>query len=222
MCYTISINKTREFLEKNFGKKFEEGEKFKPSAIIKAFKYPEVPVICQDNPQKISLLIWGLIPYWVRDVSSAFEIRKKTFNARIESIKSKPSFKNLIRNNRCLIVVDGFYEWHDDHGKKFPYFITHKKQEVFALAGLYDRWINPENGVILKTFTIITTKANSLLEKIHNTKKRMPIILDNHQMQSLWLEGYMNNDFLQKISEPIDDKVLEAIQIDKDFIKENN
>lgn len=219
MCYTISINKTREFLEKSFGKEFKEGDRFKPDSVIKAFTYPEVPVICQESIDNINLLTWGLIPNWVKDQEYASEIRKKTFNARIETIFEKPSYKSLVKKNKCLVIVDGFYEWQDLNGKKIPYFITHREKQVFTLAGLYDKWINPETGEEIKTFTIITTKANPLLEKIHNTKKRMPVILDNEEKEKLWLQENLSEEYLNLFSIPIDDNIINAIEIDKKIIK---
>lgn len=219
MCYTISINKTREFLENNFGKEFKEGDKFRPNTVIKAFTFPEVPVICQETADKISLLTWGLIPNWVKDEKYASEIRKKTFNARIENIFEKPSYRHLLKKNKCLVIVDGFYEWHDLNGKKIPYFITHSEKQIFTLAGLYDRWINPETGEEIKSFTIVTTRANSLLEKIHNTKKRMPVILDNEEKEKLWLEEKLDENFLNLFSIPIDDGIIRAIEVDKNIIK---
>jgi len=215
MCYTISINKTREFLEKSFGKKFKDGDEFKGEQVIKAFTFPKIPVICQDNTEIIDLLTWGLIPYWVRDEITALEIRKKTFNARIESVNDKPSYKHLIKNRKCLVIVDGFYEWQDLKGKKIPYFIKLKNKEVFTLAGLYDIWVNPSNGEKMKTFTIITTRANPLLENIHNTKKRMPVIIYENEKQDLWLKEEINDKLLELFTEPIDDEIIDAIQLDK-------
>jgi putative SOS response-associated peptidase YedK len=75
-------------------------------------------------------------------------------------------------------LTNGFYEWQTDGKKKIPFFIGLRNTEGFALAGLYDTWAHPETGELLNTVTVITTRANPMMEEIHNLKKRMPVILD--------------------------------------------
>lgn len=97
----------------------------------------------------------------------------------------KPSFKDSI-NKRCLVIVDGFYEWQwlDKVGKsKQKYLITHKQDEPFAFAGLYNDWLNPATGDIRRTYTIVTTEANELMAEIHNNKKRMPVSLTGRRVK---------------------------------------
>lgn len=130
--------------------------------------------------------IWGLIPFWAKDNS----IRKNTLNARFETLREKASFRSSL-NNRCLVLSDGFYEWQwlDEKGKKKQkYLITRPNEEAFAFAGLYNDWIDKSTGEIVKTYTIITTKANELMANIHNTKKRMPFIL-SPEIEEAWLMG---------------------------------
>lgn len=177
MCYTIKIDHTREQLENRFGARFSEPDRYTPGNKINAFSLPLLPVICSNNPEEIRLFHWGLIPYWVKDVKTAGEIRMKTFNARSESILSKASFKHCVHSNRCIIPVNGFYEWQTMGKQKIPYFMGIEGTSLFALAGLYDQWTNRETGEFLNTFTILTTKANPALEVIHNTQKRMPVML---------------------------------------------
>jgi len=177
MCYTIKIDLTREQLELRFGAKLDLPETYKPGIRISAFSLPQLPVMCNDNPASIRIFTWGLIPFWVKDAGSARDIRMKTFNAKSESLAEKPSFRNSLNRKRCLVLANGFYEWHTDGIKKIPYFIGLKDQVGFALAGLYDQWTNPETSEKTDTFTVITTRANPMLEEIHNLKKRMPVIL---------------------------------------------
>jgi len=195
MCYTIKIEQTREALEKRFGARFTEPEKYRPGRKVNAFTLPLLPVICSDNPENISLFYWGLIPRWVKNMDYAQDIRIKTFNARSESIAEKASFRHLYRRNHCLVLVDGFYEWQHNDKTKVAYLIGLKDQESFALAGLYDIWNDLETGEIYKTFTVITTNANPMMEVIHNTKKRMPVIVDPSSEKN-WLDtGNSANDF---------------------------
>ena len=177
MCYTIKIDLTREQLELQFGAKLVLPDNYKPGTRISAFSLPQLPVICNDDPLSIRIFTWGLIPFWVKDSIAAKDIRMKTFNAKSESLAEKPSFKNSLNRKRCMVLVNGFYEWQTDGNKKIPYFIRLKDQDAFALAGLYDQWTNRETGEIIDTFTVITTRANPMMEVIHNLKKRMPVIL---------------------------------------------
>ena len=191
MCYTIKIDLTREQLELRFGAKLDLPDTYKPGNKISAFSLPELPVICNDDPASIRLFTWGLIPFWVKDSNSAKDIRMKTFNAKSETLAEKPSFRNSLNRKRCLVLANGFYEWHTDGNKKTPYFIALKDQAAFALAGLYDQWTNPETSEKINTFTVITTRANPMMEEIHNLKKRMPVILAPGMEQN-WLN--LNTD----------------------------
>lgn len=177
MCYTIKIDHTREELESRFGARFSEPTKYSAGNKINAFSLPLLPVICSDSLKEIRMFHWGLIPYWVKDAKAAGEIRMKTFNARSESILSKPSFRHCVQSKRCIIPVNGFYEWQTIGKQKIPYYMELEGTSLFALAGLYDQWTNQETGICMNTFTILTNKANPALEVIHNTKKRMPVIL---------------------------------------------
>jgi putative SOS response-associated peptidase YedK len=187
MCYTIKIDLIRDQLEKQFGATFTEPDSYQPSSRANAFSLPKLPVICSDNPNEIRLFTWGLIPYWVKDTKSASEIRMKTFNAKSETLAEKPSFRNPLQKKRCLVLASGFYEWQTQEKLKIPYLIGLKDRHAFALAGLFDQWTNRETGEIEKTFTVITTRANPMMEIIHNLKKRMPVILSPGQ-ESLWLD----------------------------------
>jgi putative SOS response-associated peptidase YedK len=121
--------------------------------------------------------------------------RKHTLNARIETLKELPSFRDAAKN-RCLILVDGFYEWKwlDPKGKeKQQYLISMPNDEPYAIGGIYSEWIDKETGEIMLTYAMVTTEANELMAEIHNTKKRMPLILtpDN---EKLWLDASISPD----------------------------
>ncbi len=211
MCYTIKIDMTREELEKRFGAKIDQPEEYKTGNRISAFSLPRLPVICSHDPGTISLLIWGLIPFWVKDSRQAGEIRMKTFNAKSETLAEKPSFRGSLNRKRCLVLVNGFYEWHTAEKAKIPYYIGLKNQPAFALAGLYDQWSNSETGEILTTFTVITTRANPMMEEIHNLKKRMPVILQP-DVEQLWLDLKTDPD-KNGIFEPFPQELMFAERI---------
>jgi putative SOS response-associated peptidase YedK len=113
-----------------------------------------------------------LIPTWAKDP----KIGSSLINARAETVAEKPAFRSALRKKRCLIAVDGFYEWQAVAGQKTkqPYYIGVKDVPAFAFAGLAEHWTSPE-GAPVQTCTIITTTANSLMQPIH---QRMPVILD--------------------------------------------
>jgi len=208
MCYTIKIDLTREELEKRFGAKFSETGPDFSGERIRAFALPRLPVICSDNPGEIRLYTWGLIPYWIKDFNSASEIRTKTFNAKAETLAEKPSFRGSYNRKRCLVPVNGFYEWQTMEKLKIPYYITLKNKPVIALAGLYDQWTDPGSGEIIYTFTIITTRANTMMEEIHNLKKRMPVIL-SPENERIWLD-VKTDPIRDGLFEPFPQELMQA------------
>lgn len=220
MCYTIAINLTRELLQKRFNAKLDPDLSFRKSEYLNAFSLPECPVICSENVASIKLLKWGLIPVWAKDEKYASEIRTRTFNARAETIAEKSSFRHLIQSKKCLVLTTGFVEWQDRGKEKQPYYIYVKDTEAIALAGLYDNWTNPATGEIINTFTIITTQANPLMEKIHNTKKRMPVILSEPD-ENKWLDGKLPLPETLSLLKPFDESRMQAEEIEKNLFARN-
>jgi putative SOS response-associated peptidase YedK len=119
--------------------------------------------------RELVLLRWGLIPSWSKDPA----IGNRLINARAETAREKPSFRNAFRRHRCLIPASGFYEWQRQERGKQPYFVRMRDGRPFAFAGLWDRWESTDEGVI-ETCTILTTAPNAVLAPIHD---RMPVIL---------------------------------------------
>lgn len=128
-----------------------------------------VAAILRDSSTHLKLLRWGLIPAWAKDES----IGSRLINARAETLAEKPSFRNLLRSRRCLILADGFYEWKAEGKEKTPMYITLQDNQPFAFAGLWDQWKNAD-GQTLQSCIIVTTEPNELMATIHN---RMPVIL---------------------------------------------
>ncbi|MBN1158633.1 MAG: SOS response-associated peptidase [Bacteroidales bacterium] len=212
MCYTIKIDLTREELERRFGARFNDPSGYQPGNRISAFSLPVLPVITSDRPEDISLFYWGLIPYWIKDPDGAQNIRMKTFNARSESLSEKPSYRSLLNRKHCLVLTNGFYEWHTAGREKIPYYIGLRDRQAFALAGLFDRWTNRDTGEVIPTFTVITTRANPMMEEIHNIKKRMPVIL-SPENEKLWLDTGAK-EALEGIFEPFPESLMVAAQMD--------
>jgi putative SOS response-associated peptidase YedK len=154
------------------------------------------------------------VPFWAKDERTADNIRMKTFNAKAETIFEKPSFRTSIKTKRCLVLVDGFFEWQHISGNKYPYYIRKADESAFALAGIWDSWENKNTGEEERTFSIITTEANTLLAQIHNTKKRMPVILKQADEQN-WLSEDLGAEEIKTLLLPYDGDDLEAHTVSK-------
>jgi putative SOS response-associated peptidase YedK len=131
-------------------------------------------------------LRWGLIPFFARGVAPKYS----TINARIETVQTAASYRGpWRRGQRCLVVVQGFYEWQvqADGKSKVPFYITLNDQEIAAFAGLWDS-SRTDAGEYIESVTHITVPANSLMGEIHNTQHRMPAILSKDDREA-WLTG---------------------------------
>lgn len=220
MCFTVNVNLVKEELENRFGATLIDPDSYRPSYYYHAFGLPDLPAICSDNPGRIRLLRWGLIPSWVRSSSAAEEIRYKTFNARRESVTDKPSFSESFSSRRCIIPVRGFFEWQHLGNQKIPWYIYRSDNDIMSLAGLWSEWEESSTGVPICTFSVVTTDANELMAGIHNTKKRMPVILGRRD-ESRWLDVTSGRDELMKLLEPYPSEVLDAHTIG-DLINNRN
>lgn len=185
MCYSNASTSKNVDLSKRYKKAVPQGLDESPVFFASGFTFPQWRVI--TTKEDIQVMHWGLIPSWFSD-SNPKDIASKTLNARVETLDEKASFRNLITRNRCIVPSTGFFEWQTNGSRKTPFFIHPPENEVFSLAGLFDQWVNPLDGQVRSTFTIITCPANALMEEIHNTKKRMPVVLDVSQEKE-WLNG---------------------------------
>jgi putative SOS response-associated peptidase YedK len=180
MCGRYRLVRKKEILAEIFGLENENEVDWAPRYNVAPGQ--DVAVIRQDATQPVrtfSLVRWGLIPSWAQDPKVGYTM----INARAESIAEKPAFREPLQSRRCLIPADGFYEWAKQGKEKAPYCFTLADDSVFAFAGLWDRWTNPE-GEWLQTCSIITTSANPLVAGVHD---RMPVILEPENYD-LWLD----------------------------------
>lgn len=146
---------------------------------------------------------WGLIPSWAKDLRMGF----KTFNAKAETVAEKPAYRAAFKKRRCLIPVDGFYEWYRAEKAKVPYFIHARDGSPLLLAGLWEVW-SDNAGTTIFSCTIITTEANRLLAEIHD---RMPVIIDVQDLNA-WLYGTGRAD-LESLLRPSQDGRLEKYRV---------
>ena len=191
MCFYFQLSADAQTLENRFKKSISNNKRIGNQVYFNAFEHPHVPVVLKNN-DSIQYFEWGLIPNWAKNNT----IQKHTLNARIETLHEKPSFKNVLMN-RCIIPATGFYEWQwlDKKGKnKQRFLIQSKNVSIFCFAGLTSEWVDITTGEVKNTFTIVTTQANELMSKIHNTKQRMPVILKTSD-ENAWLNGEDYTDF---------------------------
>ena len=192
MCGRYTLVKKAEEVAKRF--KVEVGSHYKPR--YNAAPTQLLPVITADAPEGLSWFYWGLIPAWSKDKA----ISQKLINARAETVEDKASFRNALKQRRCLVPADGFFEWKPVSKKgKIPYRITLMNEALFAFAGLWEEYEDDE-GDTVQTFTILTTQANSTLENIH---ERMPVIL-SREAESLWLNKFSSQEELKQVLQPYD------------------
>jgi putative SOS response-associated peptidase YedK len=147
---------------------------------------------------------FGLIPNWAKD-------RKfQPINARAESITQKPTFRKPFQSQRCLIPINGFYEWQKSGSTKTPYWIYPTDNDYFALAGIYDTWSDKSSGEIITSSAIITTEPNELMAPIHN---RMPVILKKEDW-NLWLDPEVKeSEVLTPLLQPYANELMDAYAV---------
>ena len=163
---------------------FEGGDEI--PGVVNGFSHPRMPVLVNQN---IERLTWGLIPFWVKTEEMAQDLWNQTLNARWETIHDKPSFQK-IKQNRCIVPCTGFFEWKQVGKSKMKHNIEPIHSDFLFLAGMFDEWVNPNSGEVHKTFSIITQPANELMSEIHNTKKRMPVLIDQEKLDEWFGANY--------------------------------
>jgi putative SOS response-associated peptidase YedK len=213
MCFHFSLTQKMSVIESALRVQWE-GAEWQPVYHASGFSFLHMPVITQEAPERLQMMPWGLIPSWVKSKEQAAEIRMQTLNARSETIFEKPSFKTSIQKQRCLIPADGFFEWMEHKGKKYPHYIQLSSSELFCFGGIYASWLDVRSGELLESFSIVTTEANALMAKIHHTKKRMPLILAA-QDRKRWLDRETDHDTLIDLMKPFPDNDLKATTICK-------
>jgi putative SOS response-associated peptidase YedK len=168
---------------------------------------PSILKTSDSQNRQFKMLQWGLIPSWSKDA----KIGTKLINARAETVADKPAFRSAFRKRRCLVVADGFYEWHqqENNKQKQPFYIRMKDEQPFAFAGLWEHW-QDAHGEEIETCTLLTTEANELMQSIHN---RMPVILEPKDYD-LWLAPELKNtELLQPLLCPYPTEEMTAFPV---------
>lgn len=186
MCGRISLFADIDTIVDRFG--VDIPEQFTPRYNVAPSD--SLTVITNERATELSHLHWGLVPHWADDPAAGPE----PINARRESLNEAAPFREPYETRRCLVVVDGYYEWRDTPRGAQPVRFERVDREPFALAGLWDRWEG--NGQQLETVAIVTTEAISAVADVHH---RMPLILPS-AMEGSWL------------TEPPDDPMDETLE----------
>lgn len=161
----------------------------------------QIAVIIENNGKRLTQMQWGIIPFW----SKKPKMEYSTINARAETLDARPTFRHSFKTKRCIIPVDGFYEWKGPRGIKTPYYFHSKNNEPLAFAGLFDIWRSEEQTI--HSTAIVTSCANDLVIPIHD---RMPVILNKNE-QSIWLDTSTEDlDLVRAIMKPYRGKDLES------------
>lgn len=217
MCNFKSETEKAEKLAEYYSASFQtiKESDYIPRYYENAFEHLEIPIITAGKPGELNMFRWGLIPHWAKSQEDALRVRASNVNCISEEMFDKPSFRDAIKNGqRCLIPCTGFYEWkHLNNGKtKIPHFIG-LKSKLFSIGGVYARWKNPQ-GEYVYTYAVLTTKANKLMEEIHNSKKRMPVIIPR-EYEKDWLNPNLTKDDVLALCQPISDSIMKAHTVSK-------
>ncbi|HTF81712.1 MAG TPA: SOS response-associated peptidase [Cytophagales bacterium] len=219
MCYHKSLIKAKQDLEQRFDAAFE-GTEYLPTYHDNGFDHNSAPVLTMDQPRAFTPMQWGLIPHWTKDKATACEQRTKTLNAKSETVFELPSFKQPIQSKRCLVIADGFFEWMEHRGKKFPHYIRLKSGDTMALAGVYDIWRDHVSGEVFRTYSVLTCPANTLMARIHNTKQRMPVIL-LPSVEHAWLDPQLTQNQIRDLLTPLHPDLMEGYTISRNIANAN-
>jgi putative SOS response-associated peptidase YedK len=191
MCGRYSLSATPETIAEIFGVRhvsdIEPRFNIAPTQLVPVVRRAE-----KSDERRIDLLKWGLVPSWADDPG----IGSRMINARAETVGEKPSFRGAFKSRRCLVPVDGFYEWRKTGSHKVPYLIRRPEGGLFAFAGLWERWKGPSGP--LESYAIITTEANDLMRPIHD---RMPVIVDPEGYDA-WLDPATPSEALREMLRP--------------------
>jgi putative SOS response-associated peptidase YedK len=221
MCGRYRLSRRKQIIEEHFDAISGE-EDWTPRYNVA----PTQPVLVirqspADPTRNLSQMRWGLIPSWSKDMSGA----ARMINARSETAHSLPAFRDALKQRRCLVPADGFYEWKRAGKAKQPYCFEVNGGQLFAFAGLWERWKAP-SGDWVKTCTILTTTPNAVTAAVHD---RMPVIL-NASDYDLWLDPGLKDtadvlemlkpyDALQMRAYPVSSRVNQVQNDDADCAK---
>jgi putative SOS response-associated peptidase YedK len=205
MCGRYRLSRRKQIIEEHFDSVSGE-EDWSPRYNVAPTQ--PVPIIRQhprEPRRELSLVRWGLIPWWAKDSSGAARL----INARSETAATLPAFRDALKARRCLVPADGFYEWKRAGKVRHPYCFEVNVGELFAFAGLWERWKDAA-GKPLETCTILTTTPNAVTSAVHD---RMPVIL-SPDAYDLWLDpGFADVTAVTELLKPYDARAMRCYPV---------
>ena len=198
MCFDISSTKIKQLFEKNRGATFVKEFNYEPYYHATGFLYPKISIIKSEETDKIYPSAWGLVPDWGHQDLKSFRKKYNTLNAKSETLLTSNMYKDHALENRCIILVDGFFEPHRSFDTIIPYYCYipsiefEDGRDVFAFAGVFNT-LNDNTSC-----SIITTEANEYFSEIHNVKKRIPLVLSEDAVGD-WLDSNLSKNNISSI-----------------------
>jgi putative SOS response-associated peptidase YedK len=205
MCGRYRLSRRKQIIEEQFEAQPWDDDWSPRYNIAPTQQVPTIRQHPKEPRRDLSLMRWGLIPSWARDMSGAASM----INARSETASTKPAFRDPMKYRRCLIPADAFYEWKRNETSKQPYCFEVNDGELFAFAGLWDGW-KDASGQWIKTCSILTTMPNAVTSTVHD---RMPVILDRDSYD-LWLDpGVTKVEAVSDLLRPCDARLMRSFPV---------
>lgn len=211
MCFYVAISKKTQSELKSKLPITNGYHKYNENRFaFNGFDFEYLPVITTNG---LSAKRWGLVPHSTKNITAANRFRLFNLNSRCEKILEKTGEYGSIPYARCIIPCTGFFEWHHLKKTKYPHFVTMKNAGPLYLGAVCDTWYSAE-GSTEESFSVITTPANSLMEFIHNSKKRMPLILTYENAQN-WISPGLSINDIRLLMKPFDVDLMNATSVRK-------
>jgi putative SOS response-associated peptidase YedK len=205
MCGRYRLSRRKQVVEEYFDAASDEPDWNSRYNIAPTQCVPVIRQSPKEPGRELPLMRWGLIPSWAKDSSAAASM----INARSETASTKPAFRDALRSRRCLIPADGFYEWMRSGKDRQPHCFEVNDGQLFAFAGLWDRW-KDATGKSVETCSILTTTPNAVTAPVHD---RMPVILDPDGYE-LWLDpGMKDVGAASELLKPCDARLLRCFPV---------
>ncbi len=220
MCFYYAVVKTNaKSLIQNGIITEKQLSLFQDKQFVKGFDFPVMPVISDVDPTTIQMYRWGFVPSHTRNIeqAAAFLTQYNTLNAKAENLFDSRLFSGAVRKQRCLVLCSGFFEWRHKNpekknSEKYPFYVSLKDRGMFVFGGIWEKFTDQVSGEIIHTYAIITTQANELMELVHNTKKRMPLIIEPENAMK-WLDHDLSQEEIRSYFKPFDADKLKATPI---------
>lgn len=206
VCYRAAQRKRAKELAKAAAAALAPGaeDALPPRTHINGFDHPPIAAVLDTAPGLLQPVQWGLVPPWARHEAEARTLAARTLNARNDTVFEKPSFRDSITARRAVVWLDGFFEWqHRPGGLKVPYYFQRPGGQAFAVGAIWSPWAGQP------TVSLLTVPGNALVNRIHNAKERMPLLLPD-ALWPLWLRPGLARDTIEALMQPCPDDFLEA------------